>query len=235
MSYNNGPKITSDGLVFYIDAGNIKSYVGSGTDLYDLTKTGNTGSMTNGPVYSTANGGTITVDGVNDYIITKNLAAPFGVSTTESHFIWVYPTAAGQIVSEIGQPTINSGWHDSNIEINSGGVMSFSTWHGSLTNKVTSSALSFSAWYYAGFTYDGTTLTAYINGSSIGTTTFARQAPYNSGNGLYYGLFAADSTNMGTNAYAAGKFGAFMLYKKCLSASEVRQNYRAMKGRFGLV
>ena len=234
MSYSNGPRITNDGLVFYIDAGNTKSYIGGGTDLYDLTNTDNTGSITNGPTYSSANVGCIVLDGVNDCIITKNLASPFGSSTIESHFTWFYPTAAGQIVSEIGQATVNAGWHDNNIEINSSGVMSFSTWHGSLTNKVVSSALSFSAWYYAGFTYDGTTLTAYINGSSIGTATFARQSPYNSGNGLYYALFAVDNTNMGTVAYGTGRFGAFMLYKKCLSANEVLQNYNVTKGRYNL-
>ena len=144
--------------------------------------------------------------------------------------MWFNPAAAGQIVSELGQATINTGYHDSNIEVNSSGIFSFSVWHGSLTNKVVSSAKSFNNWYHLGFTYSGTTFTAYINGSSIGTTTFTRQPPTS----LHYGLCSIDGTNMGTSAYGSGKMGNFMFYNRALSATEVLQNYNAQKGRFGL-
>ena len=36
MSYKYGPSIVTDGLVFYVDAGNDKSYPGSGTTWSDL-------------------------------------------------------------------------------------------------------------------------------------------------------------------------------------------------------
>ena len=144
--------------------------------------------------------------------------------------MWFNPAAAGQIVSELGQATIDAGYHASNIEVNSSGIFSFSVWHGSLTNKVVSSAKSFNNWYHLGFTYSGTTFTAYINGSSIGTATFTRQPP----SSLHYGLCSIDSTNMGTGAYGSGKMGNFMFYNRALSATEVLQNYNAQKGRYGL-
>ena len=224
----------SSGRVLYLDAGDPTSYSGSGTTWNDISGNGNTGTLVNGPTYSSNNGGYFTLDGVNDYILANNtsLNSKFS-STAVSHFIWVYPTSAGQIVVELGQTTINTGWHDSNIEISSGGVFRISTWHNSLANKVTS-AQSFNSWYHVGFTYGGTTLTAYINGSSVGTTTFTRQAPYNNSQQTHYALGATDFTNMGSQGYAAGRYANFSVYNKALSASEVKQNYDALKSRFGL-
>jgi len=62
----------------------------------------------------------------------------------------------------------------------------------------------------------------------VGTTTFTRSGP----GSLYYGLCAADGTNMGTQAYGAGSMGNFKVYNRGLSALEVLQNYNALKGRF---
>ena len=64
---NNAPIVT-DGLVFYVDAGNNKSYPGSGTTCTDLVG-GNDGTLTNGPTFNSANGGNILFDGSNDRLI----------------------------------------------------------------------------------------------------------------------------------------------------------------------
>ena len=41
MSYANGPKIVTDGLICYLDAANRKSYSGSGSTWNDLSGNGN--------------------------------------------------------------------------------------------------------------------------------------------------------------------------------------------------
>ena len=64
--------IVTDGLVLYLDAANTKSYTGTGTTWYDLTKNGNNGVLTSGPVYNSENGGNITFDGVDDYVNLGN-------------------------------------------------------------------------------------------------------------------------------------------------------------------
>ena len=63
---NNAPIVT-DGLVFYVDAGNSNSYPGSGTTWSDLIGS-NDGALTNGPTFDSANGGSIVFDGTNDYV-----------------------------------------------------------------------------------------------------------------------------------------------------------------------
>lgn len=229
------PKIVTNGLVINIDAFLSNSYPGSGSNIKDLSGNNQTGSLKNGTLWSS--GGYFSLDGSNDYILVNNNGlSSYFPSTAESHFTWVYPVSAGQIVSEIGQTTINTGWHDSNIELSSGGVFRFSTWQGvnGLTNKVVSTAQSFYQWYQVGYTYDGSTFTAYINGNSIGTTTFTRSVPWENGRDLYYALCATDSTNMGSSGYAGARISQFLLYNRALTSTEVKQNFDALKGRYRL-
>jgi hypothetical protein len=62
----HSPSIVMNNLVLCLDAGNSKSYPGSGTTWYNLIPGGVNGTLTNGPTYSSANGGVIVLDGVND-------------------------------------------------------------------------------------------------------------------------------------------------------------------------
>ena len=60
--------IPTNGLQLYLDAGNASSYPGSGTSWTDLSSNGRNGTLTNGPTYSSADGGSIVFDGSNDYV-----------------------------------------------------------------------------------------------------------------------------------------------------------------------
>lgn len=62
MALAHSPKIITDGLVLCLDAGNTKSYPGSGTTWTDLSGQGNNGTIT-GAVYSN---GYFDFDAAND-------------------------------------------------------------------------------------------------------------------------------------------------------------------------
>ena len=68
MSLFHSPRIVTDGLVLCLDAGNTKSYPGSGTTWTDLSGRRNNGTLTNGPTFDSANGGSIVFDGTNDTV-----------------------------------------------------------------------------------------------------------------------------------------------------------------------
>ena len=89
-----GPgKMVTDGLVLHLDAGNNKSYPGSGTVWTDLSQTAITGSLTNGPTFSSTNAGRIFFDGTDDYIDLGNPS--FSNITSVNNFtINVYFNAA---------------------------------------------------------------------------------------------------------------------------------------------
>ena len=91
MSIFYNPRIVTDGLVLALDAGNTKSYPGSGTTWTDLSGRGNTGTLTNGPTYSSANGGSIVFDGTNDHVtMSGNNISGLSAETTDfSICIWV--------------------------------------------------------------------------------------------------------------------------------------------------
>jgi hypothetical protein len=67
MGFYRGPNIVTDGLTFAIDAASERSYPGSGTTAYDLVGSYN-GALTNGVGFNSANGGSFTFDGIDDYI-----------------------------------------------------------------------------------------------------------------------------------------------------------------------
>jgi hypothetical protein len=61
-----GPEINESGLVLSLDAGNTKSYPGSGTTWTDLSGNGNTGTLVNGVGYNSGNLGSLSFDGTDD-------------------------------------------------------------------------------------------------------------------------------------------------------------------------
>ena len=70
MAFNYSPKTVTDGLVLYMDAANSKSYVSGSTTWNDISRSGNNGTLINGPTFNSSNGGSIVFDGTND---TTNL------------------------------------------------------------------------------------------------------------------------------------------------------------------
>ena len=82
MGLSHSPSLVMNGLVLCLDAGNSKSYPGTGTTWTDLSGNGNNGTLTNGPTYSSANGGSLVFDGTNDYTQTP-LSGTFPQITVE--------------------------------------------------------------------------------------------------------------------------------------------------------
>ena len=96
---------------------------------------------------------------------------------------------------------------------------------------IATSTQSLNAWYNLVITYNGTTATAYINGTSVGSSNIIWSAP---GANTFFPLMAIDGTNMGTNGYASGSVGAFMAYNRALTADEVTTNFNALRGRYSI-
>ena len=226
-----GAPVVNTNLMVWIDAGQTASYSGSGATWTDLSGNGKTYTLTNSPTFnSITGGGVITFAGASSQYATT--AATLFNSTTINTYsinIWVYPTGAGQIVQVDGQSTPNASYHYTAMEITAAGLIYFGQWTGGMTT-ITTSAQSLNAWYNLVITYNGTTATAYVNGTSVGSSAIAWSAP---GANTFFGLMAQDSQNMsGTAAYASGSIGAFMVYNRALTADEVTTNFNALRNRY---
>jgi len=67
MGTKYNPSIVRDGLVYYIDAANTRSYSGSGNTINGLVG-GIGGTLVNGVGFTATNNGSFIFDGTNDYI-----------------------------------------------------------------------------------------------------------------------------------------------------------------------
>ena len=216
----NYKSIVTRGLSIHFDASAKDSYPETGTSWYDLV-TSASGSLTNGPTYSSSNGGSILFDGTNDRVSTGLF--PTGV---RSYMIWIkYNSETGtggyQLTgTQQGNAYTYTGRQDSNGKVytyaGSGG-------NGGESNYVLSTA----TWYYQGFTLSSNgDIGVYVNGGLVETKT---------GNGL--GSTPTSEFSIGcvnTNHFVNGNVAVVHLYDRVLSTTEVLQNYNAQKSRFGL-
>jgi len=167
----------------------------------------------------------ILLDGWDDYLITSNLRSYF---TNESVTIevWFKPFKEGVILDELGQTSINTGWHDSQIEISSSGEVKIRVWN--LSPLTIGNAL-FEEWNHVVLRYNKNTLTldGFLNGVKSATTISGdRWAPWESNYGLYYAFGAQDSTNLGNGSYFAGIIDEIKIYNRPLSDEEIIYNYQ---------
>ena len=108
MSIAYNTSIVTSGLVMCLDAGNPKSYPGSGTTIRDVTGNGYNGTLTNGPTFSSANGGVIVLDGINDYIDVQGINL-----SSSSYTIFAatrYVNVSGRIISGRNNNWLSRRW-----------------------------------------------------------------------------------------------------------------------------
>jgi hypothetical protein len=231
------PSIIYDGLKLYLDAGNVSSYPGTGTLWTDLSGNGNNGTLTNGPTYNSSNGGSITFDGVDDYVLgTSNV----NLSNNFTLQIAIKPdTLASGNIMHIGEYQgsfgANSGWYigidnrpslsvGNSIFISIGNDSSFlySAQNALITNNINI--------YIVSFVCTNGRLSLYVNGvqtSGLAVNNTVRSINY-LGTNFFVGNRSVNSANY------KGSFYNYLLYNRALSATEVLLNYNALKGRFGL-
>jgi Concanavalin A-like lectin/glucanases superfamily len=88
-------------------------------------------------------------------------------------------------------------------------------------------------WFHVAVTKSGTTFKTYLNGSLSKTDTITSTAFSGVSNNLRLG--AADDGNTGAYYYyAKNNIGCLKMYNVTLTDNEIKQNYNALKGRFGL-
>ena len=201
--------------------------VETGGGLYDLTNGNNNGTLTNGPTFNSANGGSIVFDGSDDEIFIDNSSSINFIGTQRyTALIWVYPNLGGTtwhgIVSKGNAQqyalTINSPNAFLHYETNQGGI-------GALNSAYDS--IDLNKWQQVGIGFDGSTKTIWKNGisiasqiaSTLNSSTNTEQLRIGEGN---------------DGEQFRGNIAQVSIYNKALSASEVLQNYNSAKSRFGL-
>ena len=234
MAFNYSPKIVTDGLVLYLDAANTKSYVSGSTTWNDISRSGNNGTLTNGPTFDSANGGSLVFDGVDDYVSIGNPSS-LNITAEITLSVWVkipsYNTGNFMNILSKGVTFSANGGVDGSYFIgitNDGRVFWEIINDSNVRQQRVVSAAAAAAynglWTNFTGTYDGSRLTLYINRILFSTALFASS------------LIRVRTGNViiGGTRYLDGKVSNAMIYNRALSSTEILQNYNATKTRFGL-
>ena len=233
-----GEDIVTDGLILRYDAGNSSSYPGSGTTWSNLVSNNFHATLTNGPTFSSDDGGSIVFDGSNDYADSGNqldagdnsLAGGFYCESgvTFSTSAWFKPDDTyfyGVILGKgggIGSSATFAVWYahtgTKRLRVRFRGTRT--DFNGDLSG----------AWHEVATTWDGSTAKVYLDGSSLSDDVNVGSRSKQT-NDFKVG---ATSGGGGTQRYFNGNIAEVKIYDDALSAAEVLQNYNALKGRYGL-
>jgi len=225
---NNEPlNIVTSGLVLYFDAGFTPSFPKGFNTWYDLSGSGNTGTLVNGPSYNSANYGSISFDGTNDYVNCGNILNYTTGDFTFSY--WVYITDlqnanGGSVIIYKGDTGVNgySDFLDSNGDI----VFRTNGAGGTVITETNTGVISTGNTYNITYTRVGTSIKIYVNGVNVTLTSGVHTDPASSSSNFTIGSYS------GTSFFSNKRLYSFYNYNRGLSAAEVLQNYYAGLQRF---
>lgn len=221
--------IVRNGLVLWLDAANPRSYdyPYNGTTWRDLSGNGNNGTLTNGPTYSTLNGGSIVFDGIDDYVTTPYVIQPAISSTLQSFCSWLKGTTLNN--SFFGSDANSTGKFHLILDYPTPTQLRFAeSYYGSGSpgdqNNIVSVSPN-STWNYGCIVKTGvSTFDVYLNGVKV--------------------ISNANKTANGSSLLNLGRWwsgfnktsniGHLLTYNRALSQQEIQQNYNSTKSRFGI-
>jgi hypothetical protein len=223
MAGNVAPNTVTDGLVFYLDAANNKSYISGSSTWTDISGFQRNGTLTNGPTFNTQSGGNIVLDGSNDYVTFGDVAA-LNFTTSFSIGCWfkasaVQPSPDGAIIGNINGLPYNGYmlWYNSST---------VDLYYGSGVRANSATTIVTNTWYNIMGIWTGTAAQIYLNGV-LNVSTAQATGPLTGSTLFTVGRYQSDRS-------FAGNISTCLVYNRALSATEVLQNYNTTKGRYGL-
>jgi hypothetical protein len=244
------PQVDS-GTVLYLDAGNSASYPGTGTTFIDLSGRGLSADMTwssgttavnaagttrsttsalnnitcAAPTYSGDGNGSLYFNGSSSCAYVRN----FGNQPTYTYELWIKrngdPTSnAGVITNPNRVAADQMNWV---LLFNSSGQLSAGVYNGSAFTYTAPITVPDLTWTYVAVTYDGNTLTLYVNNNlSASASVTVTWNPAIIDNGILIGRKYNDTPTF------KGSLASLRFYSRALTSAELLQNYNATKERF---
>jgi hypothetical protein len=206
-------EIVTNGLVLNVDAGFLPSYGGSGTTWYDLSYSGNNGTLVNGPTYSVLEGGYIRFDGVDDGLNLSNIIQNLSTFTVEIVF---NPLAYQYMEFSLGP--VDFKWRIS------GNTPYWNFWTSGGNPQGTTMGVIPPINTVSSFvaSYDGNTRRVGLNGNILTSVsgTYTPKVP--------------SSITIGSTSFEPiyGLLYSIKIYNRALTSSEILKNYNAGLARF---
>ena len=225
MGLNYNPTIVPDGLILYLDPANSRSYSGSGNTWYDLSGNSLNATLVNSPLYTVSNRGTFVLDGSSNYFTLPNNSILSLSEFTISIWVKALQLNADQYLVDTSS-NLNFGYGYS-FRIRSNNTIRFWAYDAN-TLVDTTETITSNVWYHITVSYSNFTKTQriYINGS------LSASAQHTNAFVLADPQYLRIGHSQVLGGYSKAVIGQSMFYNRELSASEIKQNYDASKGRF---
>ena len=245
MAVGYNPSIVSDGLVYFIDPANLRSYSGSGNTANGLVG-GLGGALVNGVGFSSANNGSFFFDGTNDQISTADINLTSTDKVTVSCWVKVlnYREVAGSsnIVFEFSSNFNSNG--GTFVAAFADGSPVFSglypvvlgtRYQGYNLAGYSKTLVNDLSWHHWGCIFDtsisGNENILYIDG--VSRTPIS--TPLQSDNSSNFGNFKLFIGNRDSSSIPANcNIGQVQIYNRALSQEEILQNFNATRFRYGI-
>lgn len=222
--------ITTNGLIFSVDAGFTTSYYTSGSTWNDISLSGATATLYNTPSFSGSSGGFLRFSKSSSQYATSTNIGNLSNWTAEA---WVRfnSSLTNQVAMVIGNQyngsnainfTIGTNGAPTSYNIQSG--FFDGTWR-----NTTGFTPSLDTWYHIVGTYDGSTIRQYVNGNASGGTLNYVGTP-TSGGEIRMMRRWDDAVSSG-NLFD-GDLAIVRIYNRAITSGEVLQNYNAQVSRF---
>ena len=239
MAYANGPRIVTDGLVLHLDAANRKSYPGSGSTWYDLSGGDNHVQKQGAPTFVDTNRGVFSFDGSDDRFESGNKAVAnmhgSAGCTLES---WTKLTGTitqnwvilnPHLLHAVGNWATGLLWDSSTLKFRAHIRTSNNYYNPDTTSTFALSEIQ--KWHYYAQVYDPPYIRVYVDGSLFQTVASSASGTVSTSyTNFLIGGWKDPTLRLLSQQYIAVSTG----YNRALNASEIYQNYNALKGRFGL-
>jgi hypothetical protein len=248
MSLNHSPSIITSNLLLCLDAANIKSYPGSGSSIVDVSGNGNTFTLNNPSYYSYDN----TTKSINFTRDASTKIGGYAVRNTsgllgsQSYLYNDHTTEVWARINDAAPGNYDAtetfsaliayqGFHC--MFLYNSTVLRYSLWTNTgPANPMTSSLvigtdIIVGNWFQVAVTKSGSIFKTYLNGVLKKTDTIDT-IPFT---GVQSVLRVGAANNVGSYSYySKSNISNVKMYNRALTELEIKQNFNALRGRFGL-
>jgi hypothetical protein len=214
-NYNN---IVTSGLVLNLDASFVASYPVSGTSWYDISGSGNTGTLVNGPTFNTS--GYFVFDGTNDYV-SRTYNSSFDIRSGITLYVLFRRNSIFTQLSDCFILSRPPSWYFYDA-YNSGAIQGDVFIDGVRKGAVTVSMPNDGRWYEVVYTYNSSNgwSVMYKNNVSSASVQVTGLSNYliDSSNANFQNIFFS---SVGKSYFV----NSLRIYNRALSATEISQNY----------
>ena len=237
MALIHSPGPVKSGMVMCVDAGNTKSYPGSGTTWTNIvdTSASTDGTLVGSPTYTSTRPSYFTFASASTQRVTFPSSSTFQFLGTANYTLeaWVYPTSAALATTYIiDRSSATPDGYALRIS-GLGSTIGFNAvrFIGGATQANVSSgatAANLNAWRHVVCTYDGANVVLYVDGVNAGTGTSA------SAGSITDTTKAVEIGARSAASYINARISTARIYNVALTAAQVYQNFLAFDARYGI-